>query len=315
VLLVEYLIASNKTFLMVETVIGELAALGAALSWTVSALFYRKALEEASPVSANIIRLTLTGSILLLLLVFVGKLNILTTLPLELVILATASGIIGLGLGDTLYFVSLKWIGVARAVPLTCIYPLFSVLWAVFLVREPITLMVVLGAVVIVLGVIFLGQDSQAKTTETRKALIAGVFIAVATAAIWSVSITLMDVAVKEASDIDHALIINTVRVVTVAAALLAASPMVDRKLGFLKVRKSTVFSLIVGGIVALGMGWFFLSYSFTVTSQTRAVPISSTTPLFSTLAGILLLREKVNARNVAGSIMIVIGIFLLFLA
>jgi len=299
---------------MAETMIGELAALGAAISWTVSALFYRKALEEASPISANIIRLTLTGSILLLLLVFLGKLTVLTTLPLELVLLASASGIIGLGLGDTLYFMSLKWIGVARAVPLTCIYPLFSVLWAVFLVGERITLAVVLGAVVIVLGILFLGQDSQANTTGTRKALIVGMVIALATAAVWSVSITMMDVAVKESPDIDHALIINTIRVITVAAVLLASSPIIDRKLGFLKVRKRTVVALIAGGIAALGVGWFFLSYSFTVTSQARAVPISSTTPLFSTLAGILLLREKVTAHNVFGSIMVVVGIFLLFL-
>ena len=299
---------------MAETMIGELAALGAAISWTVSALFYRKALEEASPISANIIRLTLTGSILLLLLVFLGKLTVLTTLPLELVLLASASGIIGLGLGDTLYFMSLKWIGVARAVPLTCIYPLFSVLWAVFLVGERITLAVVLGAVVIVLGILFLGQDSQANTTYTRKALIVGMVIALATAAVWSVSITMMDVAVKESPDIDHALIINTIRVITVAAVLLASSPIIDKKLGFLKVRKRTVVALIAGGIAALGVGWFFLSYSFTVTSQARAVPISSTTPLFSTLAGILLLREKVTAHNVFGSIMVVVGIFLLFL-
>ncbi len=299
---------------MAETMIGELAALGAAISWTVSALFYRKALEEASPISANIIRLTLTGSILLLLLVFLGKLTVLTTLPLELVLLASASGIIGLGLGDTLYFMSLKWIGVARAVPLTCIYPLFSVLWAVFLVGERITLAVVLGAVVIVLGILFLGQDSQANTTGTRKALIVGMVIALATAAVWSVSITMMDVAVKESPDIDHALIINTIRVITIAAVLLASSPIIDKKLGFLKVRKRTVVALIAGGIAALGVGWFFLSYSFTVTSQARAVPISSTTPLFSTLAGILLLREKVTAHNVFGSIMVVVGIFLLFL-
>jgi drug/metabolite transporter (DMT)-like permease len=247
-------------------------------------------------------------------LVFLGKLTVLTTLPLELVLLASASGIIGLGLGDTLYFMSLKWIGVARAVPLTCIYPLFSVLWAVFLVGERITLAVVLGAVVIVLGILFLGQDSQANTTYTRKALIVGMVIALATAAVWSVSITMMDVAVKESPDIDHALIINTIRVITVAAVLLASSPIIDRKLGFLKVRKRTVVALIAGGIAALGVGWFFLSYSFTVTSQARAVPISSTTPLFSTLAGILLLREKVTAHNVFGSMMVVVGIFLLFL-
>jgi drug/metabolite transporter (DMT)-like permease len=37
--------------------IGELTALGAAISWAVSALFYKKAVEAAKPISANIIRL------------------------------------------------------------------------------------------------------------------------------------------------------------------------------------------------------------------------------------------------------------------
>ena len=295
--------------------IGELAALGAAISWTVSALFYRKALEEASPISANIIRLTLTGSVLMLLLLFLGKLTLLSSLPTSLVLLASASGIIGLGFGDTLYFVSLKWIGVSRAVPLTCIYPLFNVLWAAFLLGEQITFAVVLGAVTIVVGIIFLGQDSEASGKETRKVLIVGMIIAIVTAAIWSVSIAMMGVAVKEASDIDHALVINVVRVISISVAMLAFSPIVDRKLGFLKVRKKTVVTLIAGGIVALGVGWFMLSYSFTLSPQARAVPISSTTPLFSTLAGIMLLRERVTARNVLGSILIVAGIFLVFLA
>jgi len=295
--------------------IGELAALGAAISWTVSALFYKKALEEVSPISANIIRLTLTGSILMLLLLFLGKLALLTTLPTGSVLLASASGIIGLGFGDTLYFVSLKWIGVSRTVPLTCIYPLFNVLWAAFLLGEQISFAVALGAVTIVVGIVFLGQDSEASGKETRKVLIVGMIIAIVTAAIWSVSIAMMGVAVKEAPDIDHALVINVVRVVSIAAAMLAFSPIVDRKLGFLKARKRTVITLIAGGIVALGVGWFMLSYSFTLSPQARAVPISSTTPLFSTLAGIMLLREKVTARNVLGSILIVAGIFLVFLA
>jgi drug/metabolite transporter (DMT)-like permease len=295
--------------------IGELAALGAAISWTVSALFYKKALEEVSPISANIIRLTLTGSILMLLLLFLGKLALLTTLSTGSVLLASASGIIGLGFGDTLYFVSLKWIGVSRTVPLTCIYPLFNVLWAAFLLGEQIPFAVALRAVTIVVGIVFLGQDSEASGKETRKVLIVGMIIAIVTAAIWSVSIAMMGVAVKEAPDIDHALVINVVRVVSIAAAMLAFSPIVDRKLGFLKVRKKTVVTLIAGGIVALGVGWFMLSYSLTLSSQARAVPISSTTPLFSTLAGIMLLREKVTARNVLGSILIVTGIFLVFLA
>jgi len=123
--------------------------------------------------------------------------------------------------------------------------------------------------------------------------LVIGMILALLTAIVWSISITMMDVAVKETPDLDHALAINTMRVIAIAAVMFMASPLIDRKLGFLKVPKKNVMTLVVGGIVALGLGWFLLAYSFAMISQSRAVPISSTTPLFSTLAGIFLLREK----------------------
>jgi transporter family protein len=99
-----------------------------------------------------------------------------------------------------------------------------------------------------------------------------------------------------------------------VAVTFFAVSPIMDRGLGFLKMNRKTIATLITGGIVALGLGWFFLSYSFVETLESRAVPISSTTPLFSTLTSIVLLHEKVTAKNAAGSTIIVIGIFLIFL-
>jgi drug/metabolite transporter (DMT)-like permease len=293
--------------------IGELAALGAAVSWTISALFYRKALEGAKPISANIIRLAVTGGLLLLVVAIVGRLGVLTGISMELFVLAAVSGIIGLGIGDTLYLVSLKSIGVSRAVPLTCIYPLFSLLWAVLVFGEQITVTVALGAIVIVLGVLFLSRSPQTNAREGRKALL-GVVIAVATALLWSVSISLMNLAVKEVPDLDHAFIVSTVRVAAIGGLMLAVSPIIDRRMGFLRMGRKTAAASIVGGVFALGVGWFLLSYSFTLTSQAISVPISSTTPLFSTLAAVLLLREKATVRNSLGSIMIVLGIFLLFL-
>ncbi|MDI6805334.1 MAG: hypothetical protein QMD20_01570 [Candidatus Bathyarchaeia archaeon] len=44
--------------------IGEVAALGAALSWTFSAVLYKEALLKTKPISANIVRLTCTSAIL-----------------------------------------------------------------------------------------------------------------------------------------------------------------------------------------------------------------------------------------------------------
>ena len=295
--------------------IGELAALGAAVSWTVSAVLYKKALMQAKPVSANIVRLTCTAIVLLALLLVLGKTGVMATMPQNVIVIASVSGVIGLGVGDTLYMMSLRNVGVARAVPVTCIYPLFSLLWAVLWAREAVTFPVVLGAVIIVIGVWLLSQaDQTAELTVQKRVLYKGLALALATAIVWSVSITMMGMAVKETPDLDHALVINAVRVMAIAVSFLAISPIVDRGLGFLKMNRKTVATLIAGGIVALGLGWFFLSYSFVGTSQSRAVPISSTTPLFSTLASIVLLHEKVTVKNAVGSAIIVTGIFLIFL-
>lgn len=295
---------------------GELAALGAAICWTISAILYKEALLKTKPVSANIVRLVCTSIILVAYLAIIGKFGVLMNLPAYAVVLACVSGIIGLGFGDTLYMMSLKLIGVARAVPITCIYPLFNLLWAVFLVEEPITLSVILGAVTIVFGIWLLRQETDVGTAETeKKILVKGVAYALATAVMWSVSITMIDMAVTlpETSSLDHALAINTIRVAAIAVSLLVSAPIIDRGFGFLKMQRKTLAALIFGGIVALGLGWFFLTYSFTNISESRAVPISSTTPLFSTLSGIVFLHEKVTARNAVGSIMIVVGIFLIF--
>lgn len=297
--------------------IGELAALGAAICWTVSAVLYKEALLKAKPISANIVRLSCTSVILLASLIVVGKLGVLTSMPVYAVVLACVSGIIGLGVGDTLYLMSLNLVGVARAVPITCTYPLFNLLWAIFLVKEPVTLSVVLGAIVIVLGIWLLSLEEKTNAGRLeKKVLVKGVVFALATAVVWSVSIAMIDMAVTlpETGTLDHALAINTIRVTTIALLLLALSPIVDRRFGFVKVQKRTLTALIAGGVVALGLGWFFLTYSFINIPQAQAVPISSTTPLFSTLSGMVLLRERVTARNALGSIIIVVGIFLIFM-
>jgi DME family drug/metabolite transporter len=296
--------------------IGELAALGAAVSWTVSAMLYRKALADTKPISANIIRLTCTSAVLLLFLAAIGKIAILANLPAHVVVLASVSGIIGLGIGDTLYMISLRSVGVARSVPITCTYPLFNLLWAIFFQKEYVTSSIVLGAVIIVLGIWLLSHERDGNNSEARqKMLQKGILFSLATAIVWSISIALINVAVKQTPDLDHAMAINTIRAVAIAISLLAISPIVHRNLVFHKVQMRTVITLIVGGIVALGFGWFLLTYSFIQILESRAVPISSTTPLFSTMAGIFLLRENVTPKNVLGSIMIVIGIFLLFIA
>jgi drug/metabolite transporter (DMT)-like permease len=295
--------------------LGEIAALGAAFSWTVSAILYKEALAKTKPVSANVVRLAFTGLFLLVLLVVLGKFRVLTSLPLYVVVLAGVSGLIGLGLGDTLYLLSLKLIGVARAVPITCVYPLFNILWAIFVAKETVTLPVVAGATIIVLGIWLLSKEQEGKQSLDKKSMSKGIFFALATALAWSISIAMIDIAVTvpETGSLDHAFVINTIRVIAIAASLLVLAPLADRKFEFLKMDKRTATALISGGFVALGIGWFLLTYSFLHIPQSQAVPISSTTPLFSTLTSIAILKEHVTLKTAVGAMAIVAGIFLVF--
>jgi DME family drug/metabolite transporter len=296
--------------------IGELAALGAALCWTMSAVLYKEALSMTKPFPANVVRCVCTTMVLVACLAFIGKFGILIDLPLYAAVLAGVSGIVGLGLGDTLYMVSLKLIGVAKAVPITCTYPLFNLLFAIFLQRETVTAQVVIGTLVIVFGVWLLSREKGKGTGEPQeKTLVRGVIYALATAVVWAVSIAMINVAVNlpETGGLDHALAVNTIRVAAVAVFLLASVPVTDRELSFLKMQRKTLAALVFGGIAALALGWFLLTYSFLYTSESQAVPMSSTTPLFATLSGIAFLHERVTAKNVAGSILVVFGIFLIF--
>jgi len=297
--------------------IGELAALGTAILWTISAVLYKEALLNTKPVSANIVRCTCTSVVLVICLACIGKIGTLANVPTYAIVLASVSGVIGLGLGDTLYMTSLKLIGVARAVSITCTYPLFSILLAILLQKEVVTLWVVLGAVAIVLGTWLLSQEEETDSKKLHKReLVKGVASALATAVIWSVSISMINTAVTllGTRSLDHALAVNTIRVLATAIFLLASAPITDRKFNFLKIQRKTLYALVSGGIIALALGWFLLAMSFLYIPESKAVPISSTSPLFAAIAAMTLLREPVTAKIVAGSVIIVVGIFLIFM-
>ena len=298
--------------------IGEFAALGAAISWAVAPILYRKALSSASPVSANIVRCATNAAVLVVVLLALGLTGALASLPVQVVAVVIVSGMVGLGVGDTLYMVGLKSIGVARAVPLAATYPLFSLLWATLLLGEPLTFAAVVGTVVILLGIWFLSRERVDSAVHVHGRLeLTGVAVSLLTAVVWSVSITLMDFAVTMPGVVNglganYAVV--TVRIAGMALVMLALAPLLDRKRGFLKLGWRAVVLLCVGGLVANGVGWLLMNYSFLNIAVAQAVPISSTTPLFSTLAGFAFFREKLTRDNTLGALLVVAGVVLIFL-
>jgi drug/metabolite transporter, DME family len=296
--------------------IGELAALGAAISWAVAPILYRAALSSTKPISANIVRCSTNAVVMIAILVVTGLLGLLVNLPFWVIALTIISGVIGLGIGDTLYLYGLKVLGVSRAVPLAASYPLFSFLWAIFLLGQPLSLTALVGALVILLGIWLLTRVKTEETKVDRRAFLLGLVACLVTALVWSFSITLMDAAVMAAnvSSLEANYAIITLRITSMALILFLVAPFVDRSRGFLKMNRRTVILLCIGGLVANGVGWLLMNYSFLNIMASQAIPISSISPLFAALAGFLFFHEKATVKTVLGGLAVVTGVALIFL-
>ena len=186
-------------------------------------------------------------------------------------LLVIVSGVIGLAVGDTLYMIGLKYVGVSRAVPLAATYPLFSLIWATALLGQALSIVEVVGAVVIVFGIWLLNREKNRENTgvKGRLALI-GLAVSLATAVVWSVSITMMKVAVSDVTTLGANYAIITLRIASVALLFMLLAPFIDKEHGFIKMKRSTVIALCIGGLVANGVGWLLLNYSFLNTTLTR---------------------------------------------
>ncbi len=298
--------------------LGEFAALGAAITWAVAPIMYKKALSGVSPISANIMRCVSNAAFLVLILFATGLAGVLANLSTGVVVVVVVSGLVGLGLGDTFYMYALKSIGVARAVPLATSYPLFSLVWATFFLGQTVTVSAVTGTVVILLGIWLLSREKSADKFRVHgKFELTGVAVSLLAALSWSVSITLMDFAVTMpgiAIGLSMNYAIVTVRITGMALFLLATAPLLDRERGFLKLGGKAIVLLCAGGLVANGLGWVLMNYSLLNIVEAQAVPISSTTPLFSALAGFAFFHEKMTLDNILGAVLIVAGVVLIFI-
>ncbi|RLI85949.1 MAG: hypothetical protein DRP01_05190, partial [Archaeoglobales archaeon] len=74
-------------------------------------------------------------------------------------ILLIVAGIIASGLAMVVYFKALKLSQASKVVPITSIYPLFTVIFSSLLLGESVSPKVVIGAILIVIGLALVSGD------------------------------------------------------------------------------------------------------------------------------------------------------------
>jgi drug/metabolite transporter (DMT)-like permease len=131
---------------------GELAALGAAFLWALSAVIYAHLGQKILPLALNLSKDVIAIAFIALTLIVQGN-----YLPTDMNALSLGflllSGVLGIGLGDTFYFEALNHLGARRTLLVEALAPPLSAFIALIFLQEALSLGAWVGIFLTVLGV------------------------------------------------------------------------------------------------------------------------------------------------------------------
>jgi drug/metabolite transporter (DMT)-like permease len=147
------------------TTLGTLAVAGAAASYAVAALVQRRRLRGVSPLQVGFWQLALTAP-----LAFAAALPTIGATHLRPASVAAmlVLGVGGSGIAYLLYYYMMNTLGATRATTVTFLLPVTAVFWGASILREAITVPILAGMAVILLGVFLTSRERTRPAAADR---------------------------------------------------------------------------------------------------------------------------------------------------
>lgn len=294
---------------------GELAALAAAFVWAVGNLMLKPLSTRFHPVFLNYVRCIAAASLFAIILMTTGKFTGLSHhVPLQSAIIAIIGTFVGIGIGDSLFVLSLRYLDISRAYPIpTCGYPLVAVSLACLLLQERLSLMTLGGTLLALSGLYFITFHRGPllmRFSFTSPQERTGLLLLLLTALAWGVSIIGIKVGT---AGLDMA-VANFMRYT--GTAILLTPLALTRWWRFWKSSGWRQLAYAgLNGAFTFGVGAIFFLFALEHSGAARTSVLSSTSPLFLVPLAVFFLKEKITPRLLLGIVLSVLGISVVFLA
>jgi len=294
---------------------GEIAALTSALLWALATVIYRRIGRTVPAAQLNLLKGLLAVALLTATLAARGRLA--WPEASGAVLLLLASGAIGIGVGDTLYFEALQYVGSRRALLLGILAPPLAALIAWGTLGEALSPPAWLGIALAVLGVAWVITEQAPEDARRPGHRLRGVAFGVSAALMQATGAVISHQALT-ASEIDvfwSALLRLgagvLVTVVWIAAGRRRPGATGRRLLVLPPTARSWgafVIAAFFGTFICIVLQQVALRHTAAGIAQT----LMSTSPLF-VLPLALVLGERVTWRAAAGACLALAGVALLF--
>lgn len=289
--------------------IGESAALSAAILWAISSVIYSRLGLKISPLQLNLYKGIIAIALIAITLLIQG--TALINLSTSTVVLLTISGMIGIGLGDTAYFSALNSLGARRTLLLETSSPPMGALLALIFIGEQLAYSSWCGIFLTILGIAWVISERNPvdQLSVSPQGIMWGILAAIAQALGAVIS--------------RYALIQSAVTPLESTLIRLIGGTVIVIGLLFLPVTKQTkmqwqlsksnlgIIAIAAFGSTYLGIWLQQISLKFAPTGIAQT--FLATSPLFI-LPIVALQGEKISLRAILGVVVSVAGIALMFI-
>jgi len=277
--------------------LGKILALSCALLWAVAVILFKRAGESIRPLSLNWFKTALTAVLLLPILFYQG----LGGLSDKDLLVVLASGVLGIAVSDTLFFIALDRLGASLAAIVDCFYAPFVMVASWLMLSQEPRLAQIGGALLVIAAVLVVAfDDGHAHLLADRRRLVVGFLAGAAAMAVMGVSISLMQPILARGS-------LWVVTELRVLAALAVLTPMMllhrDRRELFTSLTghgawRHALPGSFLGNVLAMTI-WVA---AFKYTSVNSAAILNQTNTIWVVLLATWLLKEPFTRRRLVGT-------------
>jgi drug/metabolite transporter (DMT)-like permease len=290
--------------------IGLTAGLLAAFTWAVAAVIFRQLGVRLHPLVLNLYKGIIASIALVLVLTVWG--GVVQTVPVKPFLLLLFSGMLGIGVGDTAFFAALNRLGERQTVLIAeTAAPLVTILLALLLFQEFISLPAWLGIIAILCGVYLVLRVRSNQNGPPQKHLLAGITYALVAAISQAVG-GIMSKGAFRLYDIDPAWS-SLVRLLGGIILVALLIPLFSQSYLPAAARNKRVWGfVIIAALIGTFGGIVFQQTAYKFTYTGLAQTMIATSSIFVMLIA-LLRRERISAQAWLGALVAVAGVGLLF--
>jgi drug/metabolite transporter (DMT)-like permease len=301
---------------MPDTYLGEISALLASICFSIGPVFNTLAGSRISVGAVNRVRLLSTFTALF----FIHWYLLGSPFPdlsfTRQWLLLGLSGIFGMVLGDTLLFVAFGLIGTRLAMLVATLIPVLSTLFAWLLLNERLSPMQLIGIMVVIFGVGFVlldrnnGPQQNGGVQQFRK----GLLVALGAALLHTFGAISAKAGLNSEFPALSAHMIRITISMIVVIGLAVVQGKVRRTIDQVKADPLALRYILLGALFGPLIGMWLNLFSIQNIPVGIATALTSLPPVWLLPIGRLVFKERIGWQAVAGSLVAVIGVAIIFL-